>query len=191
MLNIKLIRDPRLRKRDVSIYTKAMHVRLIALMHECIRSYLRAILQANTMKADTGMSKASLLPLARKVRMFTEFAGTINPKRPSRLGMTDINGRWQPKKFRSYQAGLRAGVEGKGFKINVGSPNRPVLNFQFNIQVFQYFLHEFGYRGKTGQTWNTLNIGTQAFLQTFEDRAEDFVPDLMIWLLTGTITDER
>jgi hypothetical protein len=86
---------------------------------------------------DTGMSAASLEPMAKKVR--TSILPKISPKR-SRFGGMTMTGRYVPKKIRSVFEGTQVGRT--AYKFNYGSRNRPYMSFQFQIKVWQYWYWE-------------------------------------------------
>lgn len=107
------------------------------------------IAAANQVHVDTGMSAASLRPFGRKVN--AEFP--INPKRPVRTWGSYMTGKSYRGKIRSIAEGLKAGE--RAYKINYGTPARPVMSFSFTIKVFQYAFHEF--------TWQSLMAGEWAY----------------------------
>jgi hypothetical protein len=103
---------------------------------------------------DTGMSAASLEPMARRAR--TSILSKISPKR-SRFGGMTMTGRYVPKKIRSVFEGIRAGQS--AFKFNVGNVDRPYMSFRFQIKVWQYWYWE-----PEWQSLNEASIDAEIFI---------------------------
>ena len=146
--------------------TQAEHKRLSHVWDECARAYLRAIVLSDVIKVDTGMSKASLLPLARLLRMYTEVKSSISSQ-GSKKGSFDINGTW-------HKAGLRSMAEGEasnqlraGHNLLHGSSKRMVFVFEFEITVWQYLLRDQNNIGED-RAWRTIEIGRAAFQEHFD-----------------------
>ncbi len=179
-VNVK--RDPRQKYNKV---TKAMHGNLTKLWDGAVRAYLRAIALSDIMGIDTGMSKASLLPLARAVRMYTEVRGSITDTKKKK-GAFDITGKWDGSADRSIAAGEASSRRKAGYNLLYGSPKRPVLKFEFEITVWQFLVNENG-NGKVA-AWDTLEVGRAAFLDFIEHEWRQYLKDdldLKKWLLGG------
>ncbi len=178
--NIRAKRDPRQRYNKV---TKAMHGNLIKLWNAAVREYLRAIALKDIIKIDTGMSKASLLPLARAVKMHTEMRGSISGGKKKK-GAFDIHGNWDGNAERSIAEGEASSRRKAGYNLLYGSHKRPVLKFEFEITVWQYLLHEHGH--KEHAAWNTIQVGRAAFLDFINDEWRYYLKDdldIKKWLL--------
>lgn len=118
----------------------------------------------NNIHIETGMSAASLLPLAAQIRLKNRLraaiAGqSIGTKKQSIISYAE----WadQSEKIKSISFGEQLGR--KAYTISWGSPSRPVFEFSFLINVFQYHLHEFGYARGNPIPWGSIEAGILAF----------------------------
>jgi len=145
--------------------TKAEHTRLRHIWDDCARAYLRAILLSDVIRVDTGMSKASLIPLGRALRMTTEVKKGISST-ASKKGSFTLDGVWQPDVPRTAARGEAAGARKAGYNLLYGGPKRMVFVFDFEIRVWQYLLYEQG-RGKDS-AWDTIGVGRAAFNDYFD-----------------------
>ena len=171
------LRFLRNKRHTVQRITQAEHKKLKHLWDDSARAFLRAIALSDIIKVDTGMSKASLLPLARYLRMYTEVRGTISPKRGQQKGSFNSGGVWQPSIPRSIATGEASSAPRAGYNLLYGSPKRMVFVFDFEIKVWQYLLHEQGL-GK-GAAWNTIEVGREAFQDHLTNNFKLF--DLREW----------
>lgn len=169
------------KNHTVQRITKAEHTKLSHLWDESARAFLRAIVLSDVIRVDTGMSKASLLPLARYLRMYTEVKGTIHPKNDEQKGSFTIDGVWQPAVNRSAAAGEASSRLRAGYNILYGSSKRMVFVFEFEVRVWQYLIHEQGL-GK-GAAWDTIQTGRDAFNDYLFNNFNLF--DLREWGLHG------
>ena len=169
-----VLRRRRLRP-NVNKFSMSLYKRIKRIWNEAIREFVRAIVTGDLIKVDTGMSKGSLLPLSRAVRMLTSVK--IGSTR-SRKGYTDISGVWHPGVLKNVALGKRIGES--MFKINYGSEQRVRLVFEFHIEVYQYLLHEYGYG--TLPAWNTLETGFLALQRYLQDNAKEVFPPFNEWL---------
>lgn len=168
-------------KPRVDVFSQKLHDNLSTVWRGATRAFVEAIVTNSIMSVDTGMSKASLLPLSRAVRMLTVARATINPKRTEVKGSMDMNGRWNPNLNRSAALGERVGE--KAYTLNFGSKARPTFRFEFNIVVYQYLLHEDSANFTKSQNWQTLKLGMDAFDAYIKEYAPKAVPRLAEWLI--------
>lgn len=159
-MQASLIRVKGLKPR-VDVFTKKLHNNMIKLWKDATREFIAAALPA--IHVDTGMSRSSMIPLARMVQMVTEVRA-FNPKR----------GPWPS---RSPELGEKLGQK-PTFRLNFGTPARPAFLFEFNINVYQYKLHE--------DEWQSLERGQEAFLAYLKNNAINYVPRLAEWILPET-----
>ncbi|MCK4500445.1 hypothetical protein KAU11_08100 [Candidatus Babeliales bacterium] len=119
----------------------------------------------DVIRVDTGMSKASLLPLARYLRMYTEVSQGISFSK-ERKGSFTPDGVWQPNINRTAALGQRLGAKKAGYNMLYGGPKRMVFQFDFEIRVWQYLIYEQGF----GQdaAWDTIGTGRAAFNAYFD-----------------------
>lgn len=150
------------------------HTRLKRLWRDSVKAFIFETVDA--MSIDTGMSVASLQPLAAKVRLRTIILETLRGKGPKfKKGFTDLSGAYHANQNKSRAHGERLGRQ--AYKLEFGTPNNPDLRFEFDIVVFQHQFHD--------PTWQSLQKGQQAFIDFFEanfDRivkVDDLVAELL------------
>lgn len=160
---------------------KYVHESLIRLWRESVKAF---ILEASKhIHIDTGMSLASMQPLAANVRLSTFLQESLAGK-GFRRGAYDINGQYRPDKNRSKAEGRLAGQ--KAYTLEFGTPKNTQLLFRFKIAVFQWKLHEIGYSGQSGPAWQALDKGRAAFIEHFNNNFKAEVrPGTVINLLAG------
>ena len=143
-------------KRAKGLVTVEVHNSLKRLWIGAAKEFVRAMAREGMIKVDTGMSKASLIPLGRVLKITGEIS--ISPKR-TRKGYTDINGNWVPSGTKSVATGIDAGES--AFTIEHGSPGNPLFIFEYNLSVFQHDYWD--------PYWGSLEAGKAAFIQHLED----------------------
>jgi hypothetical protein len=134
------------------------------------REGIRAI--AEEIVVDTGMSKASLLPLAAKVRLKAEISTQILGGGKKKNTNENLSGIWASNnksnnKYKSKAFGERLGRD--AFEYQLGSTTGKDWKFSFDIPVFHYFLHENGIAPK-GHFYNSLGRGAIAFKEAFDSK---------------------
>lgn len=160
-------------KPRVDVFSKKLHANMTRLWNDATKAFITEVLK--DVHIDTGMSRSSIAPLGRAVRMLTEVRA-FSPQRVSRKGYTDMEGVYHSDVNRSANLGEKLGE--KAFRLNYGSPARPVFRFVFNIRVYQYALHE--------PQWQTLERGQEAFIAYLKSNAMNYVPKLADWILPDT-----
>lgn len=166
-------------KPNVGIFSQRLHKNMTRLWRNATKAFLEAVIEGDLIRVETGMSKASLLPLARAVQMLTVVRATIDPKVASRRGYTSINGVYNPNGERSVDSGIKLGE--KAYTLNFGLQDRPIFNFEFRIVVYQHLLYENGLvHGYPPQ--DSLVKGQAAFRQYIEDNKQQYVPRLAEWI---------
>lgn len=173
----KLIRK-RLRP-NVNKFNIALHKRAKRLWTDAARAFVEAVIRPSLIQVDTGMAKATILPLARAVRLLEVARASIKPLRKSRKGFTDLSGQWNPTGTKSAATGEQLGE--KAFRLNFGSAKRVLLFFEFRIVVFHYLLHEAGLVPGTGP-WNSLEAGRAAFAAHISANGGDIFPRFNEWM---------
>lgn len=115
---------------------------------------------------DTGMSAASMEPLATKVRAASLIRGIISGARGGqpKKGYTTIDGVYVPDSYKSMIQGVREARSrgGQTQSITFGTPMSPVLKFTFEIVVFQWSFWE-------KKRWHSLEKGEAAFLAKWDE----------------------
>ena len=146
---------------------KYVHIGLMKLWRECIRAFVREA--TKYIIIDTGMSYASMLPLASQVRIRDEIElGMVGVGKP-KPGFRNLTGGFASNnaRFKSKSFGEELGTE--AFTIKFGTPRRPELTFTFHLVVFQYYLHD-QQRGSgyVSSNWRTIPKAQAAFLETWD-----------------------
>ena len=173
----------RVRTINPDVMTKAIHSRMVTLWKECVREFVKAA--ALQIHVDSGMSQASLLPLANTVNLTMYITGRKSLVKHTYKGWTDIDGVYHNDRTKSVSLGSLLG-RSPAYPVNLGTSARPVLSFKFEIMIYQYALHELGQGGQAA--WDSLTAGSAAFheqLDTWEER----IPDIPHFTLTGEIQD--
>lgn len=164
-------------RANYGVFEKKLHENMSRLWRDSTKAFLEEIIKNDLIKVDTGMSRASLLPLARAVRMLTVVRASINPKSAPRKGYTPLDGSYNPTGVKSIAAGEKLGE--KAYRLNFGSPKSPVFRFEFNIVVYQHWIHEVY---NADPNWKALEKGTAAFEAYLKDNALSYVPKLAEWI---------
>lgn len=172
--------------KNKSKVQKYVHKILIRLWRDCIKEFILAT--ADNIAVDTGMSKASLIPLAREVQLKTIIADAARGFGP-RKGYTDMSGTYHPDQVRSPEHGERLGQS--AYTLEFGTPTNPELLFNFNIVVFQYFLHESLENYQNSSNWKSLEKGKKAFLdywnKNYDKGKYEISKSVTRWLIEGVI----
>ncbi len=172
--------------RPNAVMRKYVHARLSRLWRDATKIFVTVLVDSmvdDQAGVDTGMSKASVLPLAAKVRFKSALAATITGKGPRAHGQ-DINtfSYSPPGITRSKAAGERRGK--RAFKLSFGTPESPVFRLEFEIVVLQHLIHE--------EHWRSLEKALAAmtnFVERNKFKEPYLVPGpLATWLVTGVLT---
>lgn len=141
---------------------KSQHKAIAQAHREATRAFLDAMF--DSMLVDTGMSRASLLPLAAAVRHRSALRGRIGARRGARKRNAPTGRFANNTRFVSISRGEAVGRD--AFKFEVGTPEKPIMLMSFNISVLQHFLWENGFGGSSART-NSLLAGQAAYRKTF------------------------
>ena len=127
-----------------------------------------------TSDRSTGMSQASILPLAANVGLRNELSARILGKSSKKIEKYgEIKGQFSSFSGtrKSQAAGMRAGAD--AFTFNLGNAGYQRFAFSFSIPVFQYFLHESSnnssnnFSGSHG--WDSMESAEKAFMTYIDD----------------------
>jgi len=156
--------DRPVRRVNEQAVFRYVHNALIKLWKESIRAFVREAVKH--IHIDTGMSYASLMPLAAQVRLREEVGSALALTNPAKAGFKNLTGQFASNnaRFKSKTFGEQLGRE--AFDIKFGTDKSPNLSFQFHIVVFQHFLHDeprYQYSGN----WQSMSQARTAFLETF------------------------
>lgn len=141
----------------------------------------------NNILVDSGMSAASLLPLAAKVQYRTAILAIIRGKGPSPTrghGPSSVFPPFEDNigRFKSIAFGSRLGA--KSFSVDFGNPNRPIFSMDFDISVLQHFIHENGL-GNARTAQNSLALGVAAAEEFFRREIPLRLQGLALLVATG------
>lgn len=125
---------------------------------------------AERVHVDTGMSMASILPLAAEVG----YDIIISPRREPRKGYTSFTS-YFPMMEKGPAEGANLGKD--AFSITWGRPGRPEWRFRFEIKVYHWWLHEHGIV-PPNEPWNALVLGRIAMINYMKDNVSNYVPRL-------------
>ena len=176
-------------KPRVDVFTQKLHTNMKQLWEGATRAFIEEMLKSDTMLVDTGMSRASLLPLSRKVRMLTVARASIggNGDKKGAMELTPTGGEWNPNLTRGPALGEKLGD--RAFTLNFGTKDKPVFKFEFRIVIYQHWYHEnFGNGGTlkpNSRNMRSLEKGEAAFVDYIKQNAASKVPKLAEWILPG------
>lgn len=144
---------------------------------DAMQEFVKAITAPGVIHLDTGMSKASIIPLGRAVaanyRTINKSIGAIvGGGSMGKKGYVSLDGTYHPDVWRTRQLGEQLGQ--KAFSFDLGVPEAPYFKFNFHIVVFQHKFHE--------PEWDSLAEGKAAFLdfyhQEFPKRMKVFLSNV-------------
>ena len=165
-------------------YLQVLYKRLEKLWKRAIVDFVEATI--NKMSVDTGMSVATLLPLAKQVRA----GGIVRAKMAGgkhKGGFKNLNRRFKSNnaRFKSREFGRTLGE--KAYKIEFGDMGNIKFEFNFDIVAFQHYLRENNLSGYANTpAWNSLEAGKIAFLKRISTWKE-LVPSISKWFVTGEV----
>ncbi len=163
---------------------KQIHAQASRFWRDAINVFLDAM--ADRIAVDTGMSMASLGPLAKEVRRKTAFLQAIRGMGPKFRSKNYSGYKNDTGLVKSKAAGTRLGEA--AYTLSFGSPTTPVFKLSFEIAVFQFYLWEFGLaKGNEGKSWGALDAGRTAFLDFVQTKyATYFSADIISrWIFEG------
>jgi len=184
-LRLTIKRDYRhAQKRDSAVLKRHVHKQLERLWKRCVQEFIKEA--SLHIAIDTGMSMASMMPLAAKVQLASFLRSRITGSSGGpRRGYTDMNFNYNPSQQKSIAHGQRLGA--RAYDLTFGSTLNPKLTFEFNIVVLQHYLHESSSNYKRSHHWQSLERGREAFLAAWNILHDEYVnpQDINRWILTG------
>jgi hypothetical protein len=149
------------------VLRKYLHREISTVWRKSVRSFIQAVV--DRIAVDSGMSLASLKPLAAEVRFKSTLSAQLSGSGPRfRRRRYDSSAFPGVSEFKSQAHGEALGQRGKAYELSFGDPRNPEFNFQFEIVVLQFYLHEHGLAKPVSHSWGSLEAGQEAFLQTWE-----------------------
>ena len=164
--------------KAIGKFNKTHHKNMKILMRGGVRAFVKAAV--TYVHVDSGMSGASLQPLAQEVG--TGILGTLGAPK-SRKGQTSMAGRYYRQRQRSIAEGIKAGL--RAYKLNYGTIKRPMMFLRFETNVYQYALWE--------PSWDTLQIGVTAMVNYIYENYDKYFPykDFLRTIDLNEIWDEK
>lgn len=183
-----LVSGPKFNRYSYSRITNVLHKKATRLFKAAVQEFIYGIL--DRVHIDTGMSAASLQPLAAQVRLRTAVIETLRGYGP-KPGHKSASGSFVDNNapFKSRALGERLGRA--AYTLDFGSPYVPKFKMTFEIPVLQFYLHEFGYARNNTFPWASLKNGQEKFERFIRKNWKKYIKpsDLKEWLLTGEIHD--
>lgn len=158
------------------------------LWRDSTREFVRATVDA--MGVDTGMARASFLPLAARAKMRGAAlkligGGRVRPNSYAPLGEPNK----RPLTTKSKAAGEKLGQQ--AFQYELSTPKSLKTLMEFDIVVTQHYLHESTGLWAGGKNWKSLDKGMRAFLEYWDNNLDEYISPKVIatWIVTGEIID--
>lgn len=138
---------------------------LVLIWKEASRAFVRATVKS--MRVETGMSRASLIPLSKEIGMVSEVKGLINRRKTHVDGAYDITGTWRKNRVRHMGAGVLSNRKKAGYDFSVGTASKPAFVFKFEATVWQHLVGERGLSGD--KAWKSIESGRLAFREVLNN----------------------
>ena len=152
---------------------KYVYEQLQDLFDDSIGAFLEVL--SSAIVRDTGMSEGMLRPLADRVKFKLAVKQSMKGKGPhwtNRYNSSSFSSGLSGQ-MKSESLGIRAGK--RAFDINYGSPKRMIFDFDFKINVLQFFLNETGLGNSKQWTSHQLEPAKEAFINYWNDNAARYV----------------
>ena len=137
---------------------------------------------------DTGMSISSVAAFAsmsHNKNMVSQFIRGYNSKH--KYSSTMFPGMMENKGTTHGQALGEAAALKKEYKLDYGTPQLPVFELVFNIQVLQYWLHEQSGRAPNSGDWRSVEKAYDAFKAVWDTGldTQKIATEFVEWLTNG------
>jgi len=183
-----LVSVPKRKSYASSSVNVTTHKKIKQLFRAAVRAFIVETL--NHVHVDSGMSAASLQPLAAKVQLRSAIVESLQGFGPTRGhqnaygAFADNNAKWK-----SRALGQRLGQE--AYELEFGTPRSPICKMVFEVPVLQFYLHEYGYAASNTAPWAALTHGAEAFKQYIKNHWSEYISgsDLAKWIVTGDSYD--
>lgn len=147
------------------------------LWKDAISEFVHKIINEDLIHVDSGMSRATILPLSRYVRgLYSVARASIQPKGGKRKKYDPPPGWNKEGDLKSIAHGERLGKD--AFTVEIGDRRNPFCSFEFHIEVYQYFLHEHGLGRGHSVAWNSLPKAIGAFEDFIKQNWKKYIPDV-------------
>ena len=154
---------------------------LARLWRACAREFFIELVKH--IHVDTGMSYASVIPLARKAHLASELMSNLSPRR-SRPSHTSLEGTYIQGSPANVATGIAYGNEAvaqKRHDIDFGTPANIILRFRFEVVVYQYDKHDI--------QWQSVNKAEAVFKLYWRTNISKYLSptDYFSWLVQGRL----
>ena len=174
---------------DLAGFRVKMHRAMVRLWKGATWAFVDAITSPpfSYIHVDTGMSMASVIPLAEQLRKGRIIRGRIMSMNPSKakIGYTTLHGGTNPRALRSRTHGERLGED--AYKLVFGDPaTGGGWFFEFRIVVSQYYFNESLSNSGNSKGWETIKNGQAAFKSYMNENSPLIMKQSLSWLLRRT-----
>jgi len=167
------------KKPTASWPTAVLRKQIRKLMQDALKEYVSVLV--DNIAVDTGMSMASLEPLASSLKMKKVIAASLKGfgikfrrKKYNSVGFNSTG-----EQYKSMAAGRRLGKN--AFKLDLYRMDASV-KFEFSIPVLQWFLNENGLGNiNIPPQWNGLIKATKAYTEYINHNWKKYMPDPRVW----------
>lgn len=162
------------RRTKIGKVQKKIHDSLIRLWRDALQVFIKTVL--NNIGVESGMSGATLKPLAKDVRLKTYVEQSLRG-RGAKFNRARYNSTRFPgdSEYKSMAHGERLGAS--AYTINYGTPKVPRLTFTFEIKVLQFYLNELGIGNNNTPPWDSLDKGQAAAIEFIETNLSNYIGD--------------
>jgi hypothetical protein len=155
---------------DIGKFTKSLFARGSKVWRGAMSAYITAVAEIVAQHQDTAMSYASLFPAARDLRIKGKLP-PLNPKREFAVFSKGTEG--HAGEYKNRRLGEIAGE--KTVVYDFGRVDRPVFKFEFEIQVYQYLMHELG-NFNPHIAWMSMIAGRNAMQSYLAEHGKEVIP---------------
>lgn len=183
MFNAKITSKMNVRGVNTPVMKEWLFKNLQTAWRECARAFFEAA--AQRVSIDTGMSMASMLPLASKVRAAKLLQERISSEKGDHKknfytfpGGVKTDRKKMPSKG---EAAGRKALSSRKHDISFGTPSAPQLIFKFEVVVFQFQIREHGLDDNS--PWAAIEAGRAAFLARWQEVLPKYIrsKDIIDW----------
>jgi len=177
-------RDWSARPRSTTSYLKKFRKQINKLWDDAIGAFV--IGMVNNMSVDTGMSVATLSPLARKMNVQKFISMKLAMSKGAKKGHRKLYGKWADNNASYKSVGLGERLGEYAYTVTYGDANHIVLGFEFDIKSFQHFMRESDLSGFASTApWNSIEAGMEAMKEYIQNHIQDYIPSVARWLFEG------
>ena len=164
MIHLEIRKERVTRPRSTYAVRKYIYGQTKLLFQEALKQFV--VTAAESMTIDTGMSTATFIDLATKLRIKGTIDAIINANMKTHKLVKEYHPVGDFQKLYKYKSKHHGRMLGrKAYKLNYGSLQRGIFRTDFSIVVYQYYLHEYQRDGDyNSKKWKSLEKGEEAFV---------------------------